>query len=101
TMVMALLTSLLLALTVTPSLAAWFIGVSKKEPSPSPSPGEPGEGKKSEAAYGPVWRGVLILYELTLRLALGNRLFTLGICFLVLASSVAIYFRLQSDFLPA
>jgi CzcA family heavy metal efflux pump len=90
TMVMALLTSLLLALTVTPSLAAWFIGVSKKEPSPSPSP-----------EFGPVWRGVLILYELTLRLALGNRLFTLGICLLVLASSIALYFRLESDFLPA
>jgi len=96
TMVMALLTSLLLALTVTPSLAAWFIG-SRPPPNPAETAGGSGEGKE----FGPLWRGVLILYELTLRLALGNRLFTLGICLLVLASSIALYFRLESDFLPA
>jgi CzcA family heavy metal efflux pump len=90
TMVMALLTSLLLALTVTPSMAAWFIGGKKASPSGG-----------AERQYGPVWRGVLILYELTLRLALGNRLFTVGICLLVLASSIALYFQLKSDFLPA
>lgn len=58
-------------------------------------------GSAEGSTFGPVWRGVLILYELTLRLALGNRLFTVGICLLVLASSIVLYFQLQSDFLPA
>jgi CzcA family heavy metal efflux pump len=91
TMVVALLTSLLLALTLTPSLAAWFI----RFPA----------GRKSEKLGeveqgGFLLRRVIHLYELIVRRALDHRWFTVAMGILVLIASVVLYPRLKTDFLP-
>src|SRR5206468_1657355 len=71
TMVVALLTSLLLAITLTPSLAAWFVrDRAHLEHGHAPS-GEQG---------GPVLQRVIRIYENSLRAALGVRWLTLVIC---------------------
>ncbi len=83
TMVIALLTSLLLALTLTPCLAVRAVGDRGAR--------EPG-----------IAMGLLIGgYEWLVRLALGNRLFTVLVCLVVLAAAVVQYGKLRSDFLPA
>jgi CzcA family heavy metal efflux pump len=91
TMVVSLLTSLVLALTLTPSLAAWFIR----------------ERGKAEHGHAPgnleggfLLTRVIRLYERALRWALVHRWLTLLACGAVLASSVFIYRQLDSDFLP-
>jgi CzcA family heavy metal efflux pump len=91
TMVVSLLTSLVLALTLTPSLAAWFIRDRKKT--------EHGQ------AHGTLEGGFLLprvirIYERALRTALRFRWLTLLACAAVLVSAVFIYRHLQSDFLP-
>jgi CzcA family heavy metal efflux pump len=91
TMVVSLLTSLVLALTLTPSLAAWFIRERGKL-KPGRAPGGP-EG-------GFLLRRVLRIYEWALRKALAYRWITLLACGAVLAGSFFIYRQLQSDFLP-
>ena len=80
TMVVSLLTSLLLAVTLTPSLAAWFIRIPAGRISRDPHEVEQG---------GFVLHRVIRLYEFLVRLALKHRWFT-----------VAIYPRLKTDFLP-
>jgi CzcA family heavy metal efflux pump len=82
TMVVALLTSLLLAVTLTPCLAAWFVG--KRQPHDGGIP----------------MRATIALYEWIVRLALRNRVFTVAIGLLVLAAAVVQYGKLRSDFLP-
>jgi CzcA family heavy metal efflux pump len=89
TMVVALLTSLMLALTFTPSLAAWFI------------PAVEMEAEEGEESMGFAMVLVVALYQFTVRLTLKHRWFTLGICGVVMAATVVLYGRLQSDFLPA
>jgi CzcA family heavy metal efflux pump len=91
TMVVSLLTSLVLALTLTPSLAAWFIR----------------DREKMEHGHAPgnveggwLLTRVIRIYERALRAALRFRWFTLLACGAVLASSVFIYRQLDSDFLP-
>jgi len=91
TMVVSLLTSLVLALTLTPSLAAWFIRDRKKSGFGGATAGEEG---------GFLLRRVVRIYEWTLRGALRFRWLALLACLGVLASSAFIYQKLQSDFLP-
>jgi CzcA family heavy metal efflux pump len=82
TMVVALLTSLLLAITLTPCLAAWFTR------------------SRETRDVGLPMRLTIGLYEWIVRLALGNRIFTVAVCLLVLAAAFVQYGKLRSDFLP-
>jgi CzcA family heavy metal efflux pump len=91
TMVVALLTSLALALLLTPSLAAWFIRDRERL--------APGHGPRGEEG-GPLFRRVLGLYEIAVRKALRRRWATLGTCGLLLLLGVGIYRGLESEFLP-
>ena len=91
TMVVSLLTSLVLALTLTPSLAAWFIRDREKM--------EHGHAPKILEG-GWLLTRVIRIYERALRAALRFRWVTLLACGAVLVSSVFIYRQLQSDFLP-
>jgi CzcA family heavy metal efflux pump len=90
TMVVSLLTSLVLALTLTPSLAAWFIREKK-----------PKDGKLKNLESGFLLPRVIRIYERALHTALRYRWFTLLACGAVLVASVFIYRQLDSDFLPA
>ncbi len=83
-MVVALLASLVLAVTLTPSLAAWFIR---------------GREKKKEEG-GRLFKGVLSVYERALRWALEHWRVTLLACAMVLAGAGFVYRSLQTDFLP-
>jgi CzcA family heavy metal efflux pump len=91
TMVVSLVTSLVLAITLTPSLAAWLIrdrGPSDEAVRPA---GEDG---------GFIFRRIVRLYEIALRLALRHRSLALAGCGLVLGVGIVLYGHLQSDFLP-
>jgi CzcA family heavy metal efflux pump len=89
TMAVSLLISLLLAITITPSMAAWFMGgMYRKE-----------KGKQDEQG-GTILRYFTGIYERTLRIALAGRWITLGLCVLILLAGIGIYTRLQSEFLP-
>jgi CzcA family heavy metal efflux pump len=92
TMVVALLTSLVLAVTLTPSLAGWFIRDRAKL--------EHGHAPKSEEG-GFLLIRVIRIYEVAIRAALRHCWLTLGACAVVLAFGVGIYQKLESDFLPA
>jgi CzcA family heavy metal efflux pump len=92
TMVVSLLTSLALALTLTPSLAAWFIRDREKIEHGHEPAGLEG---------GFLLTRVIRIYEYALRAALRFRWLTLLACGAVLVSSVFIYRQLDSDFLPA
>jgi CzcA family heavy metal efflux pump len=91
TMVVALLTSLVLAVLLTPSLAAWFIRSRGRLALGSGRQGEEG---------GPVLRRVLGLYEIAVRQALRHRGATLGACLLLLLAGAGIYRGLETEFLP-
>jgi CzcA family heavy metal efflux pump len=90
TMVVALLTSLLLAVWLTPSLAAWFI----RDPA-----GHAAQKAVGEEA-GPLLRRVLRLYEQAVRFALRRRFLTVGACAVLFLAGAWIYGRLDSEFLP-
>src|SRR5208283_117249 len=91
TMVVSLLTSLVLALTLTPSLAAWFIrGREKLEHGHAPGGLEGGF----------LLTRVIRIYERAVRWALARRWLTLLACGAVLGASMFIYRQLDSDFLP-
>jgi CzcA family heavy metal efflux pump len=89
TMVVALLTSLVLAVTLTPSLAAWLIRSRKGEP-----PGIHGEHG------GPLLQRIVVIYETGVRAALKRRGLTILICLGIMLLSIFLYKRLQSEFLP-
>lgn len=91
TMVVSLLTSLVLALTLTPSLAAWFIRSHEKL--------EHGHAPKNLDG-GFLLTRVIRSYERALRTALRFRWLTLLACGAVLTASFFIYRQLDSDFLP-
>jgi CzcA family heavy metal efflux pump len=91
TMVVSLLTSLVLALTLTPSLAAWFVR----------------EREKLEHGHAPggleggfLLTRVIRIYERAVRSALAHRWLALLACGAVLVASGFIYRQLDSDFLP-
>jgi CzcA family heavy metal efflux pump len=91
TMVVSLLVSLVLALTLTPSLAAWFIRDRDQM--------EHGHAPKGLEG-GFLLTRVIRIYERAVRAALRYRGLTLLACGLILVAGVFIYHRLQSDFLP-
>ncbi len=89
TMVVALITSLLLAVTLTPTLAARFIRAS----SGSPSTGDRELG-------GPILRLLIRGYEWAARRALRHAWLTAALTVCVLAGTAGLYFLLKQDFLP-
>src|SRR5262249_53986614 len=91
TMVVALLTSLVLAVTLTPSLAGWFLR--DREHS------EHGHAPKN-AEGGWLLTRVNRLYESGLRGALRHRWLTLTACGVIFLLGIGIYQRLESEFLP-
>jgi CzcA family heavy metal efflux pump len=88
TMVVSLLTSLVLAVTLTPSLAAQLLRYSDQERNPAAGQGD-----------GLLQR-VIRLYETMVRSALGHRWLTLAACGIVLLLGIFIFSGLQSEFLP-
>jgi CzcA family heavy metal efflux pump len=92
TMVVALLTSLVLAITLTPSLAVWFLRDRKQL--------EHGHPPKSDEG-GVLFTRVIRIYEAAVRATLRHRWLTLAACGVVLLLGVGIYQRLESEFLPA
>jgi CzcA family heavy metal efflux pump len=91
TMVVSLLTSLVLATTLTPSLAAWFIR--------DRAPLEPGRVPASDEG-GIILRGIIGLYEIAVRTALRYRWLTLFGCALVFGAGIMLFGNLETDFLP-
>lgn len=90
TMVVALLTSLVLAVSLTPALASIFLR--ERRPAVSTSSG-PAEG-------GAVLRALVGLFSTVLRLALRRRWITLATCLAIGWGSWQLYRHLASDFLP-
>jgi CzcA family heavy metal efflux pump len=86
TMVVSLLTSLVLAVTLTPSLAAWLV--------------RPPASREDHETGGFILRRVVGLYERALSAALSHRVVTLCLCLLTLLGGVVVYSRLESEFLP-
>ncbi len=89
TMVVSLLTSLVLAVTLTPSLAAWLVRA---------RPTERSRGHAEEGGF--ILRVVVRLYEIAVRVALRLRWLTLLACLVVLWAGYRLYGRLESEFLP-
>lgn len=89
TMVTALLTSLLLAVTLTPALALWLAG------------GAPARHHRAPDGEGAVMRRAGRAYASALRLSLRFRWVTLILSAGVIAATIGVYLRLESDFLPA
>ncbi len=90
TMVVSLLTSLVLAITLTPSLAAWFIRERKHK-----------DGAPPAEEGGFLLRRVLRVYEWTVRRALRHAWLTMLACAAILTASVFVYQQLATDFLPS
>jgi multidrug efflux pump subunit AcrB len=81
TMVVALLTSLVLAITLTPSLATWFIRLRPRE--------QPRQSETRAVTSGFLLRRVIRGYEAAVRLALRHGWLTLLACGVVLLAGVA------------
>ncbi len=91
TMVVSLLTSLFLALTLTPSLAGWFIRAREKL--------EHGHVPK-DTEGGFLLRRVLRIYERVLHVAIRHCWLTLLGCVLIFVVGIFVYRQLPTDFLP-
>lgn len=89
TMVVALLTSLALAVTLTPSLAAWLLRARKDE-----------QAGLHEEHGGPLLQRVIGIYETGVRAALKRPWLTIAVCAGVLLAAIALYRGLESEFLP-
>ncbi|MGH8143909.1 MAG: efflux RND transporter permease subunit [Steroidobacteraceae bacterium] len=84
TMVVALLVSLVLALTLTPSVAGWLI-----------------RGRRRPAGEdGFLLRRLLVVYEVAVRWSLRHAGLVLLVCGVVALATVALYRGQQTDFLP-
>jgi len=88
TMVVALLMSLLLAVTLTPALAAFFI-----------RPHVAASAKEGDAT-GPLLARVIGIYERAVRAVLKRPRLTLAVCGLVVLAGIGLYTQLRSEFLP-
>ena len=88
TMVVSLLTSLFLALTLTPTLAARFIKV------------HPSKSGRSGHTNGPILRLLVHLYGYSARWALRHSAITVFLSVCVLGGAVWVYFLSKEDFLP-
>jgi CzcA family heavy metal efflux pump len=91
TMVVALLTSLVLALTLTPSLVSWLL----RDRNPAQT-----ENTTKNVEGGFLLKRVLRGYEAVLRASLRHRWLTLVSCAVILIMGIGIYQRLDSEFLP-
>jgi multidrug efflux pump subunit AcrB len=91
TMAVSLLTSLVLAVTLTPSLAAWLIRDRADR--------EHGQAPRVEEG-GPLLRALVRWYEAAVRRALHFPWLTLFVCIALLALGALLYTHLESDFLP-
>jgi CzcA family heavy metal efflux pump len=89
TMVVSLLTSLVLAVSLTPSLAAWLLPSGRRE-----------RGEALGEQGGWLLRRVIRIYEVVVRAALKNRGLTMAVCGLILLLGFFIYKNLESEFLP-
>ena len=96
TMAVALLTSLLLALTFTPVLAERFVKVKPKRK-------ETGDGKQEtgEEEHGRILGAIIGVYEKVLDFALNTRLAVIAVAVIVLALTYGLYQNIGSEFLPA
>ena len=89
TMVVSLLMSLVLAVTITPSLAAWLMrGKSKVE------------GKPHLSDEGFILKRAIMLYEKAIRLVLRHYLKVLTVCLLVMLGGYFMFSGLETNFLP-
>ncbi|HJQ27462.1 MAG TPA: efflux RND transporter permease subunit [Blastocatellia bacterium] len=113
TMAVALLTSLVLALSFTPVLAEFFVKVPPREPQPETEPPPHDDAKlnrrqremfaeerEEEEEHGRFLRAVIARYEWLLAHALDNRALVLLVCVGVLVVSYLVYRGLGSEFLP-
>lgn len=113
TMAVALLTSLVLALSFTPVLAQFFVRVRRRDAEPAEQPGtEPEDDvnrrqrellaneREEEAQQGRVLRAIVRRYEWLLGHALDNRAIVAVVCVGVIVVSYVIYRGLGSEFLP-
>lgn len=91
TMVVSLLMSLVLAVTLTPSLAAWLIRV---------RPGTSAKRPDEEEEGGFILRRVVAVYARAVGAALRHPYYALAACGFVFLGAVALYQRLDTDFLP-
>ena len=89
TMTVSLLMSLVLAVLVTPSLAAWIIRVKPESHADAIEEG------------GPILRAVTAFYVTSVRAALRHRFVTVGFCALLVMAGLDLYSRLKSELLPA
>ncbi len=94
TMAVALLTSLVLALTFTPVLAERFVKVKGLRRNEDVE-------ETDDAENGIILGSILRRYEWILDHALGNRWLVIAACAVVLAGSYLLYQNLGSEFLPA
>jgi CzcA family heavy metal efflux pump len=94
TMVVGMLTSLLLALTLTPSLALWFMPARRDLAAEKSAQRQSRDG-------GFILRHIVSAYEWIVQTALNYRWHTLAICPLLLVIAALLCRRLKSDFLPA
>jgi CzcA family heavy metal efflux pump len=92
TMAVALLTSLVLALTFTPVLAERFVKVKRRSGS---------KQSEEEEESGPILGAIVRRYERVLDYTLGHRWLVAVIAAVVLAGSFFLYRHLGSEFLPA
>jgi len=110
TMAVALLTSLVLALSFTPVLAERFVKVRRRdlhhpvedEAANADAVSEMRAGDhEAEEEGGRFLHAIIRRYEWVLDHALGNRWLVIAVCALVLVGSYLLYRNLGSDFLPA
>jgi CzcA family heavy metal efflux pump len=106
TMAVALLTSLVLALTFTPVLAERFVKVRPRDQK-HPADVESATAAVNETSAeeqeqgGRFLRAIILRYEWVLDHALSNRWLVIAVCVVVLVGSYLLYRNLGSDFLPA
>jgi CzcA family heavy metal efflux pump len=96
TMVVSLLSSLVLAVTLTPSLAAWILRI--KGSGETEAPGGDAHGEEHEPKGFLMQR--LRIYDAAVRAALHHPWITVGLSGVILLAGAALYLRLESDFLP-
>jgi CzcA family heavy metal efflux pump len=104
TMAVALLTSLVLALSFTPVLAQLFVrakgsGRDGNEPE-SPPPAKHSEDAEEEVRYGRILGSIIGRYEALLRRALDHRKIVILVCVAVVIGGWVMYRSLGSEFLP-
>ncbi len=98
TMTVALLTSLVLALTFTPVLAEKFIRAKRREKS---ADSKNNLNKIEDEENGFIMRFLIARYTSVLRIALRNQIVVLALAIVVLAGAYVLYQSLGSEFLPA